>query len=355
MQPELLIPVIAALGFGIQQFLQVVADPAASVAISLVRGRQPPQPDGSRVLPGGISDVDAKKVLLGATSFTLGLLIVRSSDGALLVLQSLGLTTLRGWDFVITALTVGAGAEGANSTLKLFQYAKDAMKSKTPPSVALNSPVPQQPDGRLDAGGASRHLPEAAYVDAEPDAEEDERLRTPNSGDDEEAVDEGRPAWPGPAAHVLSLAPETFATAAAPSWRVARSLLRLRDQVDTLAPGRNKRSDGFVGDLSHQKTKSDHNPWVKDGAQGVVTAFDITHDPGGGCDANKIAEAIRKARDPRVKYIIWNRRIANSAPLDGMPAWAWRKYTGKNPHESHVHISVKPEKPLFDSPVGWDL
>lgn len=33
---------------------------------------------------------------------------------------------------------------------------------------------------------------------------------------------------------------------------------------------------------------SDNNPWVKNGATGVVTAIDITHDPSKGCYAIKL-------------------------------------------------------------------
>jgi hypothetical protein len=37
------------------------------------------------------------------------------------------------------------------------------------------------------------------------------------------------------------------------------------------------------------------------------------------------------------------------------PAWAWRKYTGKNGHTHHVHISVKPLKAPYDDPSPWSL
>lgn len=138
-------------------------------------------------------------------------------------------------------------------------------------------------------------------------------------------------------------------------WRVARSLLRLREQVNRRAPRRNKASDGTIGDARHCQRTSDHNPWVRDGSVGVVTALDITHDRRGGCDANTIAEAIRASRDPRVKYIIWNRRIANSAAIGGTLPWVWRPYNGQNPHTSHVHISVKPDKGNYDSTADWSI
>lgn len=138
-------------------------------------------------------------------------------------------------------------------------------------------------------------------------------------------------------------------------WRAAKSLLKLRDQVNARAPRRSKASDGTIGDTAHCQRNSDHNPWVKDGSIGVVTAMDITNDPAKGCDANTIAEAIRASRDSRVKYIIWNRRIANSAAIGSAQAWQWRPYTGENPHTRHVHISVKPDKASYDSTAMWSI
>jgi hypothetical protein len=171
--------------------------------------------------------------------------------------------------------------------------------------------------------------------------------RTPNYGDDMEAAAEANPGIVG------AEAAESAETVV--EWRTAKGLITLRDQMNARAPKRKKSHDGTIGDKAHKSRSSDHNPWVTDSGKGVVTAIDITHDPANGCDANAIAEAVRKARDPRVKYIIWNRRIANSAPMDGQPAWAWRPYTGKNPHDKHVHISVKPTKALYDSTTPWAL
>ena len=177
-------------------------------------------------------------------------------------------------------------------------------------------------------------------------------VQTPNLRDDSAAIAElSFAAFGGPALGSV----DAFTAGALPVWRTARSLHGLIKQVNALAPGRNKAFDGTIGDAAHQTTNSDHNPWVKDGATGVVTACDITHDPQRGCDANRIAEAIRSSQDPRVKYVIWNRRIANFAPVHGAPAWAWREYKGANPHDKHVHISVKPDRSAYDSEMSWAL
>jgi hypothetical protein len=133
------------------------------------------------------------------------------------------------------------------------------------------------------------------------------------------------------------------------SWRLAESLKTLRRQIDEAAPGRTKSSDGTIGDAAHASRSSDHNPWVKDGRTGVVTALDVTHDPRGGVDCEAIAAALRKSGDDRIKYIIWNRRIWNP---DKAPDW--RSYAGANPHTKHLHLSVRPERARYDDAREWD-
>ncbi len=103
-------------------------------------------------------------------------------------------------------------------------------------------------------------------------------------------------------------------------------------------PRRRKASDGIMGDARHQKSKSDHN---------LGNAFDLTHDPDSGCDGNVIAAAAIK--DPRVKYVIWNRRIYNRQRGDK----AFRRYTGKNPHTHHCHVSVLSTSRTDTRPWAW--
>src|SRR3990167_9467004 len=136
------------------------------------------------------------------------------------------------------------------------------------------------------------------------------------------------------------------------SWRVAKSLDKLRKQVNALAPGRSKASDGTIGDLRHAATKSDHNPLDHDhnpNTAGVVLALDLTHDPAGGCDAGKIADSLVGSRDDRIAYIIWNKRIISST----VSPWKWRPYNGSNPHTKHVHISVVHDERRFDDDRPW--
>lgn len=137
-------------------------------------------------------------------------------------------------------------------------------------------------------------------------------------------------------------------------WRVAQSLLTLRDEINAKWPSRSKDSDGTIGDANHASRSSDHNPWIADPpGPHVVSAMDITHDPSGGCDSYALAQWLLDHRDPRIKYVISYRRIASGA--GGSSPWIWRKYTGINPHDHHVHISVKDSKPLFDSTKPWGI
>jgi lysozyme family protein len=137
--------------------------------------------------------------------------------------------------------------------------------------------------------------------------------------------------------------------------RNAEALLHLRDQINARFPGRSTASDGLIGDAAHQSRASDHNPWVIDNGVGVVTAIDITHDPAHGCDANAIVLALWSSRDRRIKYLIWNRRIANSHPIGAAPAWTWRTYTGESPHDHHFHLSVLPDKAAYDDVSAWTI
>lgn len=133
------------------------------------------------------------------------------------------------------------------------------------------------------------------------------------------------------------------------AWRVAKSLLQLRKQVDVLWPKRSIASDGTIGNEEHSARLSDHNP----DEDGVVKAIDLTHDPLNGLDSENLAKALLQSRDVRIKYIISNAKIV-SGPA-GPAAWVWRAYGGKNPHNHHVHLSVRAEAKYYDDVRPWVL
>lgn len=129
------------------------------------------------------------------------------------------------------------------------------------------------------------------------------------------------------------------------TWRLARSLDVLRGQVNTRWPARAKDWDGTIGDEAHSARKSDHNP----NDAGVVCALDITNVPVNGPVSHELAETLRLSKDPRIKYIISDRRICSSL----VRPWEWRDYNGLNPHDHHVHVSVGPEASKYDAIEPW--
>jgi hypothetical protein len=105
----------------------------------------------------------------------------------------------------------------------------------------------------------------------------------------------------------------------------AHSCIQALQDATIRWPFRNKAWDGIMGDAAHQKRHSDHN----DG-----NAFDLTNDPAHGVDCNVLSRLV--TLDLRVTYVIWNRQIYNRArAIEG-----WRPYTGENPHNHHMHVSI---------------
>lgn len=131
------------------------------------------------------------------------------------------------------------------------------------------------------------------------------------------------------------------------SWRLAKSLMRLRAQADAMAPLRSKAADGTIGDQAHAARRSGHNP--DDG--GIVRALDITHDPRAGMDVHDLADRVLRQQDPRLRYVISNGRIG-SGPM-GISPGRWRVYKGK-PHDKHAHFEVI-AGPFGDRDGAWEI
>lgn len=115
-------------------------------------------------------------------------------------------------------------------------------------------------------------------------------------------------------------------------------------QANALWPQRSKASDGTTASSAHhaQNPDSDHEP----GARDLVHAGDLTNDPAHGCDCNVLVRQIVKRRDPRVRYLIFNKTIWRSYDRPAtstrpfLPAWRPEAYTGSNPHDKHLHNSI---------------
>lgn len=104
-------------------------------------------------------------------------------------------------------------------------------------------------------------------------------------------------------------------------------------QATALKPSRKKASDGLLPSAAHfkQNPNSDHNTGL---------AVDLTHDPKNGIDCADIFEKLKD--DKRVSYLIFNHRI-------WLLGKGEKNYTGSNPHEKHLHISIKAEYAKDDS------
>jgi hypothetical protein len=113
-------------------------------------------------------------------------------------------------------------------------------------------------------------------------------------------------------------------------------------QATALKPSRKKASDGLLPSAAHMKQNptSDHNTGY---------AVDLTHDPKNGIDCVTIFEKLKE--DKRVKYLIFQEKIwaKDKAKLGN------RQYTGPNPHNKHLHISIEPTMGADTSPWFWWL
>ena len=116
--------------------------------------------------------------------------------------------------------------------------------------------------------------------------------------------------------------------------RLSKAAIQLREQFDDSFSDRDRTSDGWIGDTRHSSRVSDHNP----DAQGWVRAIDIDADLSKRKGlASDVADQIRLAArngDKRISYVIFEGRIASR-----ILGWKWRKYTGANKHNHHIHIS----------------
>lgn len=119
--------------------------------------------------------------------------------------------------------------------------------------------------------------------------------------------------------------------------------VKLRKQIDARWPGRDRKSDGWIGDRAHSKRKSDHNP----DRNGWVKALDIDENMGkkgkwrNGLTAKHLTDQLvmyAKSGLPgadRVKYVVYEGRLASGTYRSKW--WKWRP--GNWGHYQHIHIS----------------
>jgi hypothetical protein len=146
------------------------------------------------------------------------------------------------------------------------------------------------------------------------------------------------------------------------SWVLVTCLVSLRNEFNLLSPGRDKASDGSIGDTSHSAGSSDHNPdetgntpYEDSDGLNEVHAIDVDNDlKKAGWSMTKCVEIIvtrhREGRDNRLQNVIYNRRIWSRS-------WGWtaREYTGSNAHTEHAHFSARYDTPQENDARPWGL
>jgi hypothetical protein len=122
-------------------------------------------------------------------------------------------------------------------------------------------------------------------------------------------------------------------------WYLAPSLVCLRAEINKKWPGRDKKSDGSIGDKRHQGRTSDHNP----NGRRSVNALDVDKD--GISPATLVAAATKHSA---CNYVIFNRAIYSR-----MYGFRAHRYTGSNPHTMHVHVSILQTNAAEQNKKNW--
>jgi len=126
------------------------------------------------------------------------------------------------------------------------------------------------------------------------------------------------------------------------SVHLAPTLQVLRKEINTRWPHRDHTSDGWIGDAAHQTRRSDHNP---DGDDASVNAIDVDVD---GIDPLLVVRQC--IAHPSCQYVIYNRVIWSRTR-----GFSAARYTGANPHDKHLHVSVSHQRALEDSQRPWGI
>lgn len=133
-------------------------------------------------------------------------------------------------------------------------------------------------------------------------------------------------------------------------WVLIPCLKALFAEFNAIAPGRDRASDGSIGDTAHAAGgTSDHLPDEdfaalrgKDAdSVNEVHAIDVDASGpwpwDGGMEAavQHLLARCRAGLEDRLRYIIFNRRIWSASN-----GWRQQAYSGSNPHDRHAHFSA---------------
>lgn len=153
--------------------------------------------------------------------------------------------------------------------------------------------------------------------------------------------------------------------------RPAKSLLRLRDELNAVFPGRFTGTDGFITGYDSQRNprwgSSGHNP----NSLGHVMAFDISTPANGQqideATGRALADYLRTQVNVKFKYLIHDQGPAAPEPriAGDFSAWDWQVYTGPAAHSDHIHISITDDylwgdncgcpQEVYDDESSWGI
>lgn len=139
------------------------------------------------------------------------------------------------------------------------------------------------------------------------------------------------------------------------NWRLAPSLVVLGDEANQANPGRDKSSDGTIGNVAHQKLgkDSDHNPWLVWDGVPWVRARDIDTT---GLDLAAAYELGRaKAAAGQLPQVIGGGYFIVFGRITAPDFSGWRTYKGSNPHLLEGHVSVSTDSARFTDRSPWGI
>jgi hypothetical protein len=146
-----------------------------------------------------------------------------------------------------------------------------------------------------------------------------------------------------------------------PPWRPAGAIVQLFTEANAANPGRDKSSDGTIGDARHAGggpgtpswAASDHNPWLVVAGVGVVRAGDVDTDGLNLVAAVEVARA--KAAAGQLPQLVGGGYVILHGKITAPDFSGWRQYRGTDPHVTHAHFSTSTDPARFDARDPWGI
>jgi hypothetical protein len=149
--------------------------------------------------------------------------------------------------------------------------------------------------------------------------------------------------------------PEELLGAVPANWQLAGALVVLGDEANAANPGRDKSSDGTIGNAAHQALgrDSDHNAWLVWDGVPWCRARDIDTS---GLDIATAYEVGRaKAEAGQLPQVVGGGYFICFGRITAPDFSGWRTYKGSNPHILEGHVSVSTDPARFNDRQPWGI